>query len=79
MDKKLAKYGNQLKDNKELIFSIIKNYDRALVYASETIINDEQFILEAVTLNGASLHYANDSFKNNEAIVLAAVKNMGKH
>ena len=78
MDKILAKYGNQLKDNKELILTIVKNYDKALAYANDTILNDEHFILKAVTLNGASLQYATDSLKNNEVIALAAVKRNGK-
>jgi hypothetical protein len=78
MDKFYTEFGTQLKNNKALILSIGKNYDKALAYADESLINDEGFVLEAVTNNGAALQYASESLKDNETIVLASIRHKWK-
>ena len=77
MDKVLNKYGDQLKNNRDLILSVVKNYDKALAYANDELLNDLSFIKEAVMLNGASIAYASETIQNNKNIILEAVKRKG--
>ena len=44
------------------------------MYASDSLKNDETFVLEAVKYNGYALKFASDRLKNDEKIVLEAVK-----
>lgn len=78
MDKVYAQYGAQLNDNENLILSVVKNYDKALSYASANLLHDHTFILKVMAINGASLYYATADQKNDEGIVLTAVSENGK-
>ena len=78
MDKVYAQYGTQLNDNENLILSVVKNYDKALSYASANLKHDHTFILKVMAINGASLYYATADQKNDEEIVLTAVSKNGK-
>ena len=78
MDKVYAQYGTQLNDNENLILSIVKNYNKALSYASANLLHDHTFILKVMAINGASLYYATADQKNDEEIVLTAVSKNGK-
>ena len=78
MDSIYKIYGNQLINNKDLILSIAKNYDKALAYASDELLSDEPFIAEIINKNGACLAYANDKSKDDATLVLAAVRKKGK-
>lgn len=78
MDKIYAQYGEQLKNDKDVILTVAKFYDKALAYANANILNDDAFILTLVSTNGALLKYTSDSLRNNENIVLAAIKHKWK-
>ena len=60
-----------------LVRAAVKENGDALLYASEELKNDPQFVLDAVKQNGYALQYVSEEFKNNPKIVLEAVKQQG--
>ena len=50
----------------------MKQYCRALGYASEELRNDRGIVLAAVEQDGRALVYASDELRNDRGIVLAA-------
>ena len=66
---------DQLKDDKEVVLTAIKNDPHALKYASEKLKNNKEFIKEATKISSFSLEFANYKFRDDKDVMLIAVEN----
>ena len=69
------KYINFIKNNDELIYDLIKNYNvyDLLFYANENIKNDKQIIMSAIEKDASFIKYASENLKADQEIVLYAL------
>ena len=69
----LLHISDDLKNDKEFIFTCIQENIQALKYASDDLKNDKEFILTCIKVNAKTLEYTSDDLKNDIEIVLYAV------
>jgi CxxC motif-containing protein len=77
---KILKYlSYNLRDDDEIVKTLIciKTYTFELIYASDRLKKDYNFILDVIKYNGDILAHVSDELKNNKKIVLEAVKYNG--
>jgi hypothetical protein len=74
--KALLYVSDELRNDKELVFLAMNNYDIFSQLSSE-ITSDRDITLEAVNLNGCNLEYTSNKNKRDPEIVIAAIKNGG--
>lgn len=53
---------------------LLKQYGRALQFASEKLRNDKDVVLEAVKQDGRALRFASENLRNDKDVVLEAIK-----
>lgn len=81
LDNILSHGSNELKNNKDIFMTIAKANRLSsclLKYVSETLKDDKEFILAAVTNDGKSLEFASDRLMNDVEVILVAVTNYGE-
>ncbi len=67
----------ELKANRDVVLTAVKQNGDALQFASVSLKNDEDVVLYAVTQNGNALQFASERLKASRDVVLAAVKQNG--
>lgn len=78
------KYASEkIKCNKKIVLESIKSNDvksvlaneKAILHASDTLLNDRLFILEAICVNGKIYKYLKNEFKNDSEIINISIEN----
>jgi hypothetical protein len=67
----------QLKNNRELVLSLVKLNGRTLKYASNILKNDKEIVWEALKNDLNAFKYISDDLKNDRKIVLFVIKEAG--
>jgi hypothetical protein len=65
----------KLKDDKQLVLTIVKKNGFVLAYSSERLKDDKEVVMAAVQTDGWSLQYASDRLKDDYDVVMASVGN----
>jgi len=68
---------DQLRNDKDVFFSAIKNDNFDFAFASDSIRNDKNLVLLAVKKNGDLLKYVSSRLRNDKEIVLTAISHDG--
>lgn len=64
----------ELKDDPEIVKTVVKKYGWALLYASERLKDDPEIVKIAVKNNGWALEYASARLQDDPEIVITALK-----
>lgn len=67
----------QLKNNRELVLSLVKLNGRTLKYASNILKNDKEIVWKALKNDLNAFKYISDDLKNDKKIVLFVIKQAG--
>jgi hypothetical protein len=59
----------------EVLKKVSRSGGWVLKYASDELINDKEFILTAVSVDGDAFKYTSDELKNDKEVILAAISN----
>lgn len=63
----------ELRNDKSVILAVLPAYPKALKYVSDQILNDREFIIQCVQLNGLALEVLEQRYKDDEIVVLQAL------
>lgn len=72
---KLKDVGDKLKNNKNIVLTLVKENGEELMYASEILQKDKDVVMAAVKNNGKSLQFVSNDLRNDKDFIYELVKN----